>query len=453
MAESKTRTDRAWRRFLLLWAAALLLLGFIGCAVLYRYLGVYEVTRPELYMDRLMAERSAGEFLRDAQLDEDLPVSPYEDPAALYEQVRAGLPLEGRLSYRSEKRLSSRDRAVFVVRSGAANLCTVTLVPDEPYLAFGRHGWTLGRIGSGDFTASLRSVALDIYGLEGQALFLNGRALAPEDQADNAPPEGEANADVTFVHYRIAPLYGDLRLTDAAGNAVPLTEDSASHLTADAASLCRRDLRITAPADLTVLVDGRELESTQAQQSAGILEGLSSVVSAPYRCLTYTLSGVYGTPEITARDPEGRTLTPVTAQDGTVRFYYENDPEAAAQLEPYADRFFQSFVTYTSSAYSQARYYDLLSRIRPGTALYDYINQSKDAMIWAPYTETEFHQLRYDNFHYLSPTCFLCTVRYDADMTFTARNEDYSYGLKSAYELAFVLGDKGWLAAAMAAVA
>ncbi|MBO5556771.1 MAG: hypothetical protein J5927_06260, partial [Oscillospiraceae bacterium] len=259
--------------------------------------------------------------------------------------------------------------------------------------------------------------------------------------------------ETVFAHYRIAPLYGDLELTDDNGTVLALTEQSASHLTANAAALCQRDVRILAPADLTVAVNGRALDPAQAQASAGVLEGLASVVPATYRCLTYTLPGIYGSPEVTATDPQGHALTPVTAQDGTVRFYYESDPGAAEDLEPYADRFFQSFVAYTSSAYSQSRYYELLQLIRPGTALYDYIDQSKDAMIWAPYAQTEFHQLHYDNFHYLTPKCFLCTVRYDADTHFTARDEDYNYNLQYAYELAFVLADTGWLAVAMSAIA
>ncbi|MBO5555863.1 MAG: hypothetical protein J5927_01640, partial [Oscillospiraceae bacterium] len=184
MAEASTRPGRGWRRFLLLWAVFLLVLGFIGCLVLYRYLAVYEVTRPELVMDRLIAEKSAAELLQSARLDPDLPISHYEDAAALYDQVREGLPLDGRLSYRSEKRLSTADQAVFVLRAGPVNLCRVTLVPDSSRLPFGRHGWTLGAIGSGDFTQSLRSVELDVYALEGQALALNGHALSAEDRVD-----------------------------------------------------------------------------------------------------------------------------------------------------------------------------------------------------------------------------------------------------------------------------
>ena len=51
-----------WGIKLLIWAAFLLILGAIGCTVLYSYTGVYERTRPEIAMDALMADMSEEDW-------------------------------------------------------------------------------------------------------------------------------------------------------------------------------------------------------------------------------------------------------------------------------------------------------------------------------------------------------------------------------------------------------
>ena len=457
MHEKKIPSSASWRRFLLLWAVALLLIGFIGCVILYRYLGVYETTRPELYMDELMASMDVDDFLDQMEMDSDLPISKYEDPAALYEQYLSGLPLDGRLRYEQEKHPGVSDRADFSIKLDRAKLCTVSLVSDGTKKAFGRHGWTLDRVHTGDFTSSLQSVDLSVYALEGQEILLNGKPLDAEVLKDSASPPDVSEAESRFVpatafcRYSIGPLYGELSLTDPDGTSVPVREDQDGELLANAAALERRDLSITAPAGIRVSVGGIELDPSQAQTSAGILEGLSSMVMTDYLCYTYVLPDVYGDPPVNAQDEQGHALSPVVSSKGNYRFFYENDPEAAAVLQPYAERFFQLFISYTSSAFNESRYYELLDRIRPGTALYDYVAQSRDAMIWAPYSQTEFADLRYDNFRYLNRSCFICTVRYDADISFSAKDEAYKYGVQSAYELAFQLADTGWIALAMSA--
>ncbi len=454
----ETRRGLRWRSMLLLWAAFLLLAGLIGCLVLYRYLAVYEQTRPELYMERLLETTPLRALAEQAEPEPDLPVTAYEDAQALYAQVLSGLDLDAPPRYEKEKRLSSAERAVFTLKAGPSRVCTVTLVSEGPRLPFGRHAWRLERVSSGDFTGALRSAELWIYALEGQALRLNGKLLTADCRVD-----GEAPADLTqlergfspptaFARYRVAPLYGELSLCDAEGRPVELRADGESGFVANAAALQRRDLVVSAPEGLRVLVGGQTLDEGLAAYDAGILEGLSSVVAADYRLARYVLPGVYGEVELSAVDAGGERLEPVRAASGDYRFYYPNDPEAEAALRPAAERFFQSFIAYTSAAFSEARYMELLSRVRPGTALYDYIAQSRDAMIWAPSAQTDFSQLRFDNFHYLNSRCFLCTVRYDADLSYSARSEDYRFGMQNAYELAFQLADTGWIALAMSSI-
>ena len=149
-----------WRRFLLIWAVLLLLIGLIGCILLYRYLGIYEITRPEQRMDTLMESMDAESWLDAAAENLDFEVSEFEDAQALYKSYRHSLTLDQPLSYRSSKKDSDSDAAVFVVRSGATNLCRVELIPGENAYGFGRHDWQLGRVSTGDITDSLQSAAV-----------------------------------------------------------------------------------------------------------------------------------------------------------------------------------------------------------------------------------------------------------------------------------------------------
>ena len=454
----KKKIALTWPRFLLFWAVGLLLLGLIGCLVLYRYLGIYEASRPELYMEEFMSSMTVQKLTEQIVVDSDLPISQYEDPALLFQQYLSGLNLDGELRYEQEKHPGISVLADYVVKLDRARLCTVTWTDDGTRYGFGCHGWMLDSVHSGDFISSLRSVDLSVYTLDQQDIYLNGIPLDASDLVDHeAPPdlteaESHFSPATSFSRYKIGPLYGDLVLSDRDSADIPLRQTGDKQLSADAAALEKHNLCVTAPAGIRVFAGGIELDPADAQASAGIMEGLFSMVMTDYLCYTYVLPELYGNPEVTAIDEQGRTLSPVISSEGDYRFFYENDPEAAAVLQPFAERFFQLFVTYTSSAFNESRYYDLLDRIRPGTALYDYVAQSRDAMIWAPYSQTEFADLRYDNFRYLNRSCFICTVRYDADISFSAKDESYNYGVQSAYELAFQLADTGWIALAMSAV-
>ena len=104
---------------------------------------------------------------------------------------------------------------------------------------------------------------------------------------------------------------------------------------------------------------------------------------------------------------------------------------------------------YSAYAFQSGNYYALLSHILPGTELYRYVANSRDAMIWASATKTEYKDLRYENIHQISEDCFVCTISYDAEMSASSWYKKYNYELKNAYEVIFVRKDGVWLAAAM----
>lgn len=140
-----------WGVKLLIWAAFLLLLGAIGCALLYSYTGVYERTRPELAMDALMAEmdeRGWYEAIRET-LPEDS--TPFEHNETLFDAYYESFLRGSRFSY-TRSLDSSAARPRYTVYGGRHRAATVTLKPRSgSKTAFGRSEWEVERIEAADY--------------------------------------------------------------------------------------------------------------------------------------------------------------------------------------------------------------------------------------------------------------------------------------------------------------
>ena len=459
MAETAKKTGR-WGRFLLIWAAALLVLGLIGCALLYGYLGAYERSRPEPVMDRLMEERTAEDWLNAAGENLDFDVTPFEDGAELYRLWREGLDLSGKLSYRQLRGASDGDRAVFAVRCGAANLCRVELVPGEERLGFGQHDWVLGRVSTGDLTASLSSAQVEITALDGQTVLLNGRTVDESWAAETGltveglnPVEARSDRAPRMTRYRIGPLYGAISVTDGEGRELSPVSAQGT-LCYDALPEGRVSVTVSAPEDVTVLVNGAALEASDAARTeAGILAGLEDYTGGRgYETRIYELEGLLFPPELRAMDPDGTELSPVYDREGRVVYLHHSRPDLEEQ-ERAAREFFDCYTGYLSSTFSGVRYDALLRHTLPRTELYTYFETSVDTMYWAIHTNTEFRDLSFDHFYPLGDKCFVCTIRYDAGVSGSTWTDAYSHEDQNTYELVFVRQGEYWLAAAMSSIA
>ena len=255
----------------------------------------------------------------------------------------------------------------------------------------------------------------------------------------------------SFVRYEVGPLYGEIRVTDGKGNTLSPVGDAEDGTLRFLASAEKQSVRIRAPEDMRVSVNGVELGAEDvASSSLGVLEGLD-VYTKDAACRTniYILDGLYAVPTVTAVDARGQSVAPVAGADNSFSFFYPNDAGTEEILRPSAEMFFNAYMDYSAHAYDATRFYNLLSCILPGTALYEYVSTSQQAMVWASGTSTEYKDLRYDHFHKVSDYCCTCTVLYSADMTATSWYEQYSYSLENAYELAFVSEGGRWYCAAM----
>ncbi len=455
---NSSRRPNVWLRFLLIWALILLVIGAVGCIVLYRYLAVYEVTRPEPVMDELLRDNNAEELIARARENISLELTEYEDPQALYDSYIAATDTSRTLSYRLDSKESSGSSLVYTVRSGPSVLCDVILSSDGISPGFGRHYWTVSEIRAAKITELLPSVRISVSAIAGSDVFLNGLPLTDRQIAEADIPiedltrfEAALNPVPSYVRYEVGPLYGEVSVSDAYGRTVSPDGEVADGLLSYRLFTGTQTLSIRAPEDMTVLINGVKVDSSDVlSTSLGVLEGLDLYTQGS-ACLTntYRIEGLYRTPDVQVLDSDGEEVTPVAAAENTFTYFHRGEAETEESMRPTAENYFNAYMDYSAHAFEATRFSNLLSRILPGSSLYEYVFNSREAMYWASGTSTEYTDLRYENFHMINDYCFVCTVIYSADMTATNWYEQYSYALENAYELSFVSENGRWLAAGM----
>ena len=458
MAESSPQKSSGWGRFLMVWAIILLLLGGTGCYLLYQYLGIYEVTRTEPVMDAFLENTDIREIARQAEENIPFELTEFEDPRELYASYIDAIDLSRDLSYRLNSDKSEQERLVYDVRCGPNLICDVALTPKGDSAGFGRSYWAVSEVRAARITDLLPSVTARIEALTGTGLSLNGKPLSddyisgdPVEIPDLTRYEAEMEHPPYFVTYEVGPLYGDIQVADAYGNSIAPDSEVVDDTVHYEISSDLHSLEITAPEDLSVFINGVELRGQDAVSSSiGVFDGLEPYIQGA-DCMTnrYRIEGLYLVPVVSALEDDGREVTPISSAENSFTFFHKGEPETEYEMLPVVERFFNAYMEYSSHAFEYTRYSNLLGTILPQSSLYQYVLQSQQAMVWASGTQTEYKDLRYDNFHMISDTCFVCTVIYNADMTAKNWYEQYSYQLENAYELAFVYVNGKWLAAGM----
>ena len=453
----RSRSQRRWRRFLLCWSLALLLIGAAACFVLYQYLTVYEGTRPEAVMDAFLENNDAESLLLAARDNVRLNLTEFENEEELYASYLQTIDTGRALSYRSSLSESDDTHLAYIVRSGAYNICTVVLTPQGRSPGFGRHYWTVSEIRSAPITDNLPSVSVQIETLADQPAYLNGTLISENYLTDDSIPisnlsdlEARMEHPPTAVLYTVGPLYGEVNVTDADGRSISPDETSDAEVLRYHLTNGVNSLSIQAPEGITVSVNQVPLSSSDIRStSMGVVSDLQTYVTADeYRINSYHFDGLYTDPVVTAVGPDGSELTPLLAGSNSYLFFYKTDAPDAEYLESVANQYFSAYIRYTSMRYDDSLYWNLLNQVMPGTSLYDYISTTRDTMYWAGYSE-DIPELSFDNFHQINDFCFVCTVTYNVDRTSTFWHEEVSAVQSGSYELAFVSTYGTWYAAAM----
>ena len=456
------RGRRNWRVFIAVYSLIFLLAGASGCWVLFRYAASYEASIPEHVMDDFMASTGEDRWYEIIRGDVALPESEFEDTGAIFEAYYDAAVRGRKLSYRKKPDEYTASSPVYTVRGGGMDLAVVRLVPEGRGAAgFGFELWRVGEVRGVLALDHLESVTVEIDAPRGDTVYLNGRAVGERWLTGEAAPapdltelESRFSEVPSFARYRI-PMYGEITVTDEKGAALSpqRSEDGRT-----VRYVAREDefysFTVRAPEPVTVSVSGARLDASEAVRSeSGVLAGLEAYTGEnAYRTLTWTCGGLYTRPEISA-EMNGTALTPLINEKGELIFFPAQDDALAAEMRPTVEDFFSSYIDYSGKAYNAVRHHNLLSRILPGSELYAYVRDSRDAMIWASATQVHYDELTFSDFYRVSDSCFTCTIRYKADFAAQSWYESYTYDLQNAYEMAFVRSGNRWLAAAMSVAA
>ena len=484
--DAAKRSKRRWRRFLVLYAVVWLLFASLGCAAFYKYLRVYEQALPEHVMDSLMETTAPETWLGYVKASIESESGAFDDAAALYEEYESVLLAGKSFSYRRAPE-SRAESPKFIVRCGGVDVCSVLLTekPDSD-LGFGKHLWQVGDIEPCEALGNLRSTAVEVTALAGETVYINGVPLTDAQIAErdillSDMPEIESRFTVVprLTRYRVEKMYGAITVTNAAGDEIAPEADTGDGVTRYVLPLPRYSVSITAPSDVTVTLCGAPLTLDDAESSdRGILRGLEYYTGdQAYDTVRWSFEGLYSLPDVQATAADGTALSPLVGKNGQIMFFHPNNASLQSAVEGTVQYFFNRYIDYSSQSFrgnlaltreevdddevemdpavraSMKRYYKLLDCIMWTTDLYRYIQESTDAMIWASATSVTYDELTFTDFSFVGANCFVCTVRYKADFTANAWQEQKNYNMQNAYELAFVCPNGGaWYAAAMDAV-
>ena len=450
----RDRGKKRWRRFLLCYSILFLAAGVVGCYILRQYAAAYEASIPEHVMDDFMAATDEDGWLAYIRRGVEEAVSGFEDPDDVFQAYRGAVGGEA-FTYRKKIGEYGAETPVYTVRSGGMDLCTVTLAPCGD-AGFGRYLWQVAEV-----TPHLESVTVEIDMPVGDSVYINGvpvdsAYLLGEVPAPNITElESRFDRQPVFARYRVE-MYGNVTVTDADGwELVPARDEAGGVVRYVGQEDEFYSFTVRAPETVTVTVNGAALlPSDAAAWEDGILTGLGAYTGgAGYKTLTYTGTGLYTQPEITAQGADGTVLTPLINEKGELIFFLPQNSALAEQVQGRVEEFFTKYIDYSSRAYDVVRFQTLMECILPGTELYSYVGNSRDAMIWASATVVSYDELTFADISPVGPDCFTCTIRYKADFEAATWYSKYSYDLQNAYELAFVRVDGVWYAAAMSVVA
>ena len=455
-----TKKRSGWKTALAVWAVFLLALGAAACLLLYKYLGIYEITRPELVIENLISDPDRLIQLADSSLDSDF--SSFEDPHALFSDYCEKF-IDGRkLTYFEEKSKRSDSEVCYSVRAGANRLCGVTVVADETSdPGFGRKIWKLGSVSAAETLKALDSVTLKIKAFSGTDVTVNGVPLTEEyitgtDTSVTGMTALEASMTDTpeMVVYTVSPLYGSINVsyTSDKGSERTVTPVStgASELTATIIP-DTKTITVSAPESVSVFVGGVQLSTADGSAvKDDFFEGLDRFTedgAAVPLTVDYSIDGLYAEHEIRAVGSGQTALEPLVSSGGK-RIFFDSGESVPEDVVSAAKAFFESYMEYSAKG-SGVVFNDVRNRVLYGTELFYYILNSYEAMQWASKTDIEYKELRYENFSRVTDLCWTCTVYYNAEMTAVSWEEERSYDMEKTCELALVHSSYGWQVGAM----
>ncbi|NCB73489.1 MAG: nuclear transport factor 2 family protein [Clostridia bacterium] len=451
----KRKKLSGFSRFLLIYSAAFLVVVAVALVFFWKYIAAYEISRPEHEMDDVVLAMETYEGSSD--LAKVFVVSDFEDKDTVFSDIYSTY-IEGQsCTYRKMAGEYTDDTPVYVLRAGSTDWFKLSLKPKgENAAGYGFQLWELSTLEL--LKENTRTVTILVP--PGASVSVNGIAVSDDyitddhvEYEDLTEQEKRFNADFDAyrVLYTIDNIYGkvEVSVVDAEGTELVAESDDESDFVYDAV---RYSVKLTAPADAVVTINGVELkkeDATGSLLSSDMFKGLEKYATAVPDFAVYEIDGLFAEPEIAAKDAKGAELEPTESSDGGFVFGLPDSTKLKeAQTQRVTD-FVKSYVSFSTDEKddTNGNFTRLSKFLLTNTETYKRIKNSVEGVSWVSGGTIEYKKLELDNFVACGDNCYV--VRATISITVTSdgnvRNTD------SVYTLVFVKSGGVWLVGNMLA--
>lgn len=446
---------RAFRRGLLIYSLAFLLLGGAALFGFCRYLSAYEQGRGAHAVSAWMEGKSEEDYRSLLLSKSFLTLTEFENETDILNAYFDASCAGKSFSFREAAGVSTAEKPVFTIKAGAADVARITLRQGES-VGFGFHQWEVASVEPYISPYTLTSAAVALETLSGSPLYLNGVEVSERYlTADDLPVSDLSTLEQRYAQqphlqrYEISGLYGALTVTDGQGAEITAVEEDGMPVYRPGSGE-GYSFSVTVPAGSTVTVCGVPLTDAElTARSVDPLEGLDRFLGDGCSAaqLTYSVSGLYRQPEIEVMLPEGLKAEKTVGENGEIVYTPVGDKALEEEQLPLVKAFFEANMNYAAGNRSYLQ--SALEKTLYGTDLYNYFSNSTAAMIWASDTTIDYEYLNYENFIPRGEDCFTCNVSYKAKLSAQSWYTTNESELEDSYLLAFVRHQGVWYAASM----
>jgi len=339
--------------------------------LLWNRMDVYEQSRPHKAMDAMMASTTAEGW-------HDLLSS-----HGISDHYIDTLDLENAVYYKEINRYTE-SVPVYGIRFGTTKMLYVTLQPGEE-LDFGSHAWAVQSTEPVTSGLCIYAPADAIITVEGQPIGIeymtqeNAQPLSVgfyEEGREDIPGLAKFELDHVFDNSGIS-------VTDADGRPLELSHESGK---SSYYAPLMEDYSITAPAGVTVSVNGIALSESEALDFTANedFEGIEEAVSAVPGTVRYEVSGLVLRPEVTAVTANGTVLS-AAEEDNGFTFVLEHDEAFAAEQETHILDAFDAYIAFSGNRGGNlmGNYSRYLSYLVPDSEPAERAVSAFDSLTWA----------------------------------------------------------------------
>lgn len=121
---------------------------------------------------------------------------------------------------------------------------------------------------------------------------------------------------------------------------------------------------------------------------------------------------------------------------------------SAERMQEITEEYYDLYMNYASTG-SEGAMWMVLNKTVPGSRLYNYILQSKEAMIFCSRTEITYDDLQFVSPEMVSDSCFICGVRALGECKAKRWYDEYTFSLNKEYRFTFENNSGTWRALEM----